>query len=100
MFAENKEIGFTPVSFDFTYYGTRELTLVKDGYETLTVYPEVRKPWYQYFPIEFVADNFSPVKINNRHEFNYQLQPQVILPNDEILIRGWELRNAAQIPDY
>ncbi len=99
VFLEDKEIGFTPVSTDFTYYGTREITLVKDGYETATIYQPVKKPWYQYLPFAFCADNLSPVKINNRHEFNYQLQPQRIVPNDEILGRGWELRNAAQIPE-
>jgi len=96
VFAEGKEVGFTPVSLDFTYYGTREITLVKDGYETKTVYPKLKTPWYQYLPFEFVTDNLSPVKINNRHEFLYSLQPQSIISGDDIESRGWELRNAAQ----
>ena len=28
---EGEEKGFTPYSMDFTYYGTREITLVKPG---------------------------------------------------------------------
>ena len=100
VFLEDKEIGFTPVSTDFTYYGTREITLVKDGYETATIYQPVKKPWYQYLPFEFFADNLSPMKINNRHEFMYQLEPMRIVPNEETLGRAYELRNAAQIPDF
>lgn len=95
---EGEELGYTPVSFDFTYYGTREFTLVKDGYETLTVMQKVRTPWYQVFPLEFVTDNFSPVDINDRQDFTYRLKPQVIVPNSELLDRASGLRTEAQIP--
>ena len=95
---EGEELGYTPFSFDFTYYGTRELTLVKDGYETLTVLQKVRKPWYQRFPLEFVTDNFSVVKLNDRHEFMYRMRPQVLVPTQELLDRASGLRNEAQIP--
>ena len=94
---EGKEIGYTPVAVDFTYYGTREICLVKDGYKTLTVLQKVKTPWYQYMPVDFVTDNFSPVKINNKHEFNYRLEPQVIPSNDELLQRANGLRSEAQI---
>ena len=99
MFLEGKEVGFTPTSVDFTYYGTREITLVKDGYKTETVYQKVQSPWYQYLPFEFVTDNLSPVKINNRHEFLYRLRPESIVSGDDILGRAWELRNTAQFPE-
>jgi hypothetical protein len=95
---EGEEIGYTPVSFDFTYYGTRELTLVKDGYETLTVMQKVPTPWYQVFPLDFVTDNFSLAKINDRHDFAYRLRPQVIVPTQELLDRASSLRSEAQIP--
>ena len=39
---EGQEVGYTPVAVDFLYYGTRELTLIKDGYETKTVLQKVR----------------------------------------------------------
>lgn len=95
---EGEEVGYTPYSFDFTYYGTREFTLVKDGYETVTVLQKVPKPWYQRFPLEFVTDNFSVVKINDRHDYTYRLRPQVIVPTQELLDRASGLRNEAQIP--
>src|ERR1700690_4113146 len=37
VYVDDYEIGTTPVSASFTYYGTRKIRLVKDGYETLTV---------------------------------------------------------------
>ena len=66
---DGREVGFTPYSTDFIYYGTREITLIKDGYETLTVMQPVPPPWYQIPPLDFVSDNFLPFKVTNRHEF-------------------------------
>ncbi len=99
VFLEGEEIGFTPVSFDFIWYGTRELTIVKPGYETLTVFQKIRTPWYQILPFEFLTDNFSPMKITNRHEFNYQLTRKRMSPTGDLLNRAWDLRSQSQIGD-
>lgn len=95
---DGEEIGYTPVSVDFTYYGTREITLVKDGYESLTVMQKVRTPWYEVFPLEFVTDNLIPMKMNDRREFAYQMRPQVIVPTKELIERASGLRNEALVP--
>jgi hypothetical protein len=68
--------GPTPISTDFTYYGTREIKLSMPGYETLTVQQPVPRPWYQVFPIEFFADNLLPFQVTNRHDYLYRLQPR------------------------
>ena len=48
LYVDDYEIGATPVSVNFTYYGTRKIRLVKDGYETLTVMQSIPPPWYEY----------------------------------------------------
>ncbi|MEJ7595900.1 MAG: PEGA domain-containing protein [Planctomycetaceae bacterium] len=55
---DGKDIGYTPASFDYTWYGTREVQLLRDGYETHTELVEIPAPWYQKFPLDFVSDNF------------------------------------------
>lgn len=94
---EGREIGTTPVSVDFTYYGTRELTLVKDGYETLTVQQKVQAPWYQMPVVEFFADNLTPGHVTDRHQFRYALQPQRLVPNAELQRRAEMLRGEARL---
>ena len=94
---EGQEVGYTPVSLDFTYYGTREITLIKDGYETLTVMQKVPTPWYQRAGLDFVSENLSPFKIRNQHEFTYNLQQQMIVTNQELLERANGLRNESQV---
>lgn len=94
---DGKEVGYTPVSVDFTYYGTREVTLIKDGYRTRTVPATLSTPWYQVFPLEFFTDNFLPYQVTNRHRFQYELQP--VTPadtnTDELLNRGNAFRSQA-----
>lgn len=94
---EGEEIGYTPVSMDFDHYGTREITLIKDGYETVTAMQKVRTPWYQKVPVDLVSDNFSPVKINDRMEYTFTLNKQELVSNDQLMQRAKGLRSQARV---
>ncbi len=80
---DGEEVGETPTSVDFTHYGTREIVLQKDGYDTLKTMQTVPPPWYQIPPIDFFADNLLPYQLTNRHEFSYQLQPSPTVPSTQ-----------------
>lgn len=92
---DGKELGYTPISADFTYYGTREVTLMKDGYETLTINQPVIAPWYQHFPLDFFSDNLAGRKIRDRRNYAYQLQPKVRVPQPNLIDRANNLRSEA-----
>jgi hypothetical protein len=92
VFVDDQEIGTTPVSTEFTYYGTRKIQLIKDGYETLTVQQAFFPPWYQFPVVEFISENLSPAEHRDEHLLDFQLQPQSILPADKLLERAQELR--------
>lgn len=94
---EGKEIGYSPASADFIYYGTRQVTMIKDGYETKTEYVTVRTPWYQWPGIEFFTDNFALHRINDRRYFKFDLQPKQMVPDDDLRARARQLRSEAQI---
>ena len=85
-------IGTTPVSHDFIYYGTRKFRLVKDGYETLTVKQSIPPPWYQYVPLDFVAENLVPGEIRDQRCLDFQLRPQMVVPTEQLLARAEQLR--------
>jgi len=97
VFVDDQEIGRTPVSSDFTYYGTRKLQLIKDGYETLTVKQTFPPPWYEIPPLDFISENFWPSELRNEHLVDFQLQPQQILPTDQLMERAEGLRTGAQL---
>jgi hypothetical protein len=92
---DDVEIGVTPVSTSFIYYGTRKIQLTKPGYETLTILQPVRAPWYQWPGIDFVSEHFVPGKIHDDRLFNYNLQPAQVIPTDQLLGRAEQLRQQA-----
>ena len=96
VYVDNQQIGTTPCSVDFIYYGTREVRLVKPGYETLTVNQPIPPPWYQYPPIDFVAENLITTKIRDNRTVTYDLAPQVIVPTQQLIDRGNQLRQETQ----
>ncbi len=97
VFVDDQEIGTTPVSSDFTYYGTRKIQLIKDGYETLTVKQTFSPPWYEIPPLDFISENLWPFELRNENLVNFQMQPQQILPTDQLLERAEGLRTGAQL---
>ncbi|GAB6164278.1 hypothetical protein JCM19992_02780 [Thermostilla marina] len=94
VYVDDYQIGTTPVAHDFTYYGTRKIKLVKDGYQTLTVYQNIPAPWYEVPGIDFFAENLVPQTIYDRHTLEYQLTPQLVTPTDALLDRGETLRQS------
>jgi hypothetical protein len=92
VYIDNREIGTTPVSTNFTYYGTREFRLVKDGYETLSQMRTIPAPSYEFVPLDFVSENLVPGEIRDRRTLDFQLVPQRVVPTEEILGRAEGLR--------
>jgi len=92
VYVDNQPIGTTPCATEFIYYGTREIRLVKAGYETLTVNQPLPAPWYQIPPFDFVSENIVPSKIQDYRTASYNLTPQVIVPTEQLIARGEQLR--------
>ena len=96
VYIDDQEIGFTPVSTPFTYYGTRKIQLMKDGYETITVKQKFRPPWYQIPPLDFISENFWPREIRDERIVDFQLFPQQIVPTEKLRQRAENLRSNSQ----
>ena len=92
VYVDNQQIGTTPCSVDFTYYGTREIRLIKPGYETLTVNQPIPTPWYQIPPLDFVSENLTPTKIRDNRTVTFDMAPQIIVPTEQLLDRANQLR--------
>jgi hypothetical protein len=97
LYVDDYEIGTTPVSTNFTYYGTRKIRLVKDGYETLTLMQPIPAPWYEYTPADFVAENLVPGQIRDQRTLDFQLKPQVVVPTEQLLSRAEQLRRGVHV---
>jgi hypothetical protein len=95
VYVDDYQLGTTPVSHDFVYYGTRKIRLVKDGYESLTVRQPFPVPWYQYFPLDFVTENLWPWEIRDERIVSLAMQPAATTPPESVVARAEQARLAA-----
>src|SRR5687768_8431450 len=96
VFVDDQEIGTSPCSSSFVYYGTRKITLMKDGYRTETLYQKINPPWYQIPPLDFASENLSIREHRDERIVDVQLVPQEIVPQAKLLERANSLRTGAQ----
>lgn len=92
---DGKDIGYTPASIDYTWYGTREVQLLKDGYETQTQFIKIGTPWYQRFPLDFISDNFLGTHVRDHRRFDLTMQPKQPDVASDVIQRGRSLRSEA-----
>jgi len=59
----------TPIRFPFTWYGTHEVVLVKEGYHRERLVAHIKPPWYERFPLDFFAENVWPWRIDEIHSY-------------------------------
>ena len=95
VYVDDYQIGTTPVSTDFIYYGTRKIRLVKDGFETLTVRQPFPLPWYQVFPIDFVTENLWPGEIRDERVVDLAMMPAAAVAPEEVVARAEQVRLSA-----
>ena len=96
VFIDDTPIGVTPCTTPFTYYGTRKIRIVKDGFETLTTYQKIATPWYEWPGVDFVTENFWPGDIRDDRTLQFQLEPQQIVPPMAVIARGDNMRQATR----
>ena len=96
VYIDDQEIGITPVSTSFTFYGTRKIQLIKDGYEMVTVKRTFRAPWYQITPIDFFTENLLSRELRDERVLDFKLAPQRIRSDAELRQRGIQLRRRAE----
>jgi hypothetical protein len=95
VFVDDQEVGTTPVSTSFVYYGTRKVTLIKDGYRTETLFQKINPPWYQIPPLDFVSENLLVQELRDERVVDVQLIPQEIIPQERLIERAQTLRDGA-----
>lgn len=89
---DRQAIGQTPVSVPFTYYGTREIQLEKDGYQTIQVRQRLRPPWYEVFPLSFFSNHLALREVRDVRRLDFELIPKVQVSEHQLIERANQLR--------
>ena len=91
VYLDDRELGYTPVTVRFDYYGSRTFVLKKDGYRIAEEVREVKAPPYEY-PVVDVFSDLAPWPISDEHTFHFDLEPIGKVSEDDLLERANEMR--------
>lgn len=96
----DQEIGRTPVYRDFTWYGTYDVQVRAEGYETLNARTPVIAPWWQWPPIDFFAEFIPGAK--DERSIHYTLKPATTQPTDEqaLLARARQMQSQLESSEH
>lgn len=96
------EIGRTPVTTEFTYFGVYDVRVRKDGYEPLVTRRETTTPIWEYPGIDLFAI-MAPWRVKTSIKWEFELEPEIeagsaeaIEAESELLERATELRDATR----
>ncbi len=95
VFLNDEEVGRTPVTTDFTWYGDYEVILRREGCQTLHTHTEIKAPWYQLPPIDFFFEVLWPGHIVDARDIDFELEPQELPTREELVDRAQVLRDRA-----
>lgn len=96
VFVSDREVGRTPVTVPFTWYGDYDVILRRDGYKTLKTHAEINAPWYEVPPLDLLS-HIAPWTYHDRRFLSYPLA-KLKLPTDEELIRRADAMKKDTLP--
>ncbi len=91
----DQDVGQTPLTVDFTWYGDYDIAFEKQGYETVRTHKKLNPPWYQVPPFDLFAEAFVPYTIHDRHVIEQQLEPQKLPTREALMPRAQDFRDRA-----
>ncbi len=89
----DEEVGRSPVTVDFLWYGDYSVTARLDGYETLNTHQKLACPWYQYPGIDFVTEVLYAGQIHDEQEMNFALKQEETPDREGLLQRAEAFRD-------
>ena len=81
----DEEIGISPVTTSFNWYGDYNITIRKQGYETFQTHRKLQAPLHDFFPFDFVTQILYPSRIVDSYEWSFDLKPQKEIDRQELI---------------
>ena len=89
----DEQIGESPVTVSFNWYGDYWVRAGKEGYETLQTHRELKAPWHDWFPLDFFAQVLYPGRIIDSYEWTFELAPRQDPTREQLIEKADTLRN-------
>ena len=85
------EVGRTPVTVPFTWYGDYEIIIRKNGYETIDTHQQVYPPIYEISPLDLLSA-IAPWTYHDRRYFHYEMNKLELPEAEELIERAERMR--------
>ncbi len=90
----DEEIGTSPVTVAFRWYGDYRIRIAKDGFETLITHKKLKAPLHDGFPFDLFAELW-PGRIIDKYQWNFELTQYVTPDRDKLIRYADEMRHRA-----
>ena len=87
----DEEIGVSPLTVSFEWYGDYNVKISKEGYETLNTHRQMKRPWYDKFPYDFFT-LLNPKRTVDSYEWSFELTPKKEITREELIQKAEELK--------
>ena len=91
----DEEIGSSPVTVAFNWYGDYKVRISKDGYETLDTHKKLKAPLHDAFPFDFFAEVVWPGRIVDEYEWEFALEPYKAPKREDLIDSAEHLKEKA-----
>ena len=88
----DEEIGASPVTVSFEWYGDYNVAIRKEGYQTLKTHRKLKGPWYDTFGFDFFAQILNPNRIVDSYKWTFELAPKKEPTREELISDAEELK--------
>jgi hypothetical protein len=92
----DQQVGTSPVTVSFNWYGNYQVRVQKDGYETLDTSRKLKAPLHDYPPFDLFAELLYPGVIVDSYEWSFDLALKVYPTRDELIDHADALRREAK----
>ncbi len=81
------EVGRTPVTVPFTWYGDYDVMLRREGYETIKTHANLTPPWYELPPLDLLSA-VAPWTYHDRRYLHYEMDKLEHPAEEELIERA------------
>ena len=88
----DEEIGTSPVTVSFEWYGDYWVRISKEGYESLNTHRPLKRPLHDRPLFDFFAQIINPNRIVDSYEWTFPLEPRKQITREELIQAAEKLK--------
>jgi hypothetical protein len=91
VYVSDREVGRTPLSLPFTWYGDYDVLIRMNGYQTLRANADISPPWYEVPPLDLLS-HMAPWTYHDQRFLHYKLEKQEELTDEQLMKQAEDMR--------